>query len=52
MLKGEIGEVRMTIQVKRKETGKVEEYELVGKVTKDDSNPLDSSERRGDERGS
>ena len=28
-----IGEVRFTLQVTRKETGKVEEYEMVGSTT-------------------
>ena len=29
-LQGQIGELRMTIQVTRAATGKVEEYELIG----------------------
>lgn len=33
-LKTEPGEVRMTIQIKRAATGKVEEVELVGKIQK------------------
>jgi hypothetical protein len=32
-LQGQPGEVRMTIQIKRKETGETETHELVGKVT-------------------
>lgn len=29
-LGGQVGELRFTVEVKRKETGKVETYELVG----------------------
>ena len=52
-LKAQIGEVRMTVQVKRKETGKVETFDLVGKVTEeqekqDGGNALDIGTRRGD----
>jgi len=32
-LKGQPGELRMTLQITRKETGKVETVDLVGKVT-------------------
>lgn len=31
-VQGSPGEVRFTIQVTRKETGKVEEYNMIGKV--------------------
>ena len=48
-LTGQTGELRFTIQITRKETGKVEEYELIGKI--DGGNTLNSSEGRGDERG-
>ena len=48
-LGGEIGELRFTVEVTRKETGKVETYELVGfldedKLTElqDGGNSLDS----------
>lgn len=34
-LKGQEGELRFTIQVTRAATGKVEEYELVGKITEE-----------------
>jgi len=34
-LGGEIGELRFTVQVTRKETGKVEEYQLVGFLDED-----------------
>ena len=32
-LRGQPGELRMTVQVMRKETGKVETYELMGRAT-------------------
>jgi hypothetical protein len=32
-LSGEVGELRFTVQITRKATGKVEEVELVGKLT-------------------
>lgn len=32
-LSGDVGELRFTLQITRKETGKVEEVELVGKLT-------------------
>jgi len=48
-LGGEVGELRFTVQVTRKETGKVEEYQLVGfldedklKELQDGGNSLDS----------
>jgi hypothetical protein len=34
-LGGQIGEVRMTVQVTRKETGKIETYDLVGFLDED-----------------
>lgn len=34
-LGGQIGEVRMTVQVTRKETGETENYELVGFLDED-----------------
>ena len=50
-LKAQPGEVRMTIQIKRAATGKVEEVEIVGKPfleeKSDVSNPLDSGQERG-----
>lgn len=39
-LSGKIGELRMTIEVKRKETGKVDTYFLVGKVTEEQAEKL------------
>lgn len=32
-LKGQLGELKMTIQITRKETGKVEEVELTSAIT-------------------
>ena len=32
---GQVGEVQMTIQIKRKETGKVEEFKLTGFLDED-----------------
>ena len=34
-LSGQIGELRLTVEVTRKETGKVETYELVGFLDED-----------------
>jgi hypothetical protein len=34
-LSGQIGEVRMTVEITRKETGKVETYDLVGFLDED-----------------
>ena len=49
VLNGQIGELRFSVEVTRKETGKVETYELVGflnedklKEFQDGSNSLDS----------
>lgn len=54
-LGGQIGELRFTMQITRKETGKVEEVELVGfldeeklKELQNGGNSLDSSPQRGD----
>ncbi len=54
-LTGAIGELRFTVEVTRKDTGKVETYEMVGfvdeeklKELQNGSNPLDSSTQRGD----
>jgi hypothetical protein len=40
-LKGQPGELRMTIGIKRKETGKTETYELVGKVIPEETKEQD-----------
>lgn len=49
-LSGEVGELAFTVQITRKDTGKVEEFQLVGKITEeqlkeieDGSHPLDRS---------
>jgi hypothetical protein len=34
-LSGQVGEVRMTVEITRKETGKVETYDLVGFLDED-----------------
>lgn len=54
-LSGQPGEVRFTLQITRKETGKVEEVEMVGFLDQNKlkeaeivCNPLDSSAQRGD----
>ena len=54
-LSGQIGELRFTVEIKRKDTGKVEQYELVGFIDEDKlkefqngSNPLDGSTQRCD----
>lgn len=54
-LSGQIGELRMTLQITRKETGKVEEVELIGyldeeklKELQNGGNSLDSSPQRSD----
>jgi hypothetical protein len=47
-LQGQIGEVRMTLEIKRAATGKTETVEVIGKVIDDECNPLDSGEERRD----
>lgn len=54
-LQGQVGEIRMTLEIKRKETGKVETVELVGfvdedklKELQDGGHSLPSSTQRGD----
>ncbi len=54
-LQGQVGEIRMTLEIKRKETGKVETVELVGFVDEDKLKELQdggisqhSSTQRGD----
>ena len=39
-LTGQAGELRMSIQVTRAATGKVEEYELIGKCTEEEARQL------------
>lgn len=54
-LAGQVGELRFTVQITRKDTGKVEEVELVGfldedklKELQDGGNSLNGSPERGD----
>ena len=54
-LQGQVGELRFTVEVKRKETGKTETYEMVGfldesklKEIQNGGNTLDSSTERSD----
>lgn len=54
-LSGDVGELRFTVQITRAATGKVEEVELVGKLTEeqlkeltDGSDTLDSGAKCGD----
>jgi hypothetical protein len=56
-VQGQVGEVRMTVSVTRKATGKVDTYNLVGRVMNEDqpneelengSDPQHGSEKRGD----
>jgi len=54
-LMGQPGELRFTVEVKRKETGLVEKYDLVGYLDEDKlkenylgSDSLDSGPQRGD----
>jgi hypothetical protein len=47
-LKGAPGELRFTIHITRKATGKTETHELIGKVNDDGGNALDGSSQRRD----
>ena len=54
-LSGQMGELRMTVQITRKDTGKVEQVELVGFIDEDKlkelqngCNPQHSSPKRSD----
>ena len=42
-LKGQPGELRATIHITRKATGKVETYELVGQVSPEDDAAVDAA---------
>lgn len=46
-LTGKAGEVHMTVQVRRAATGKVEEYQLVGKVTHEQQDQLIKEHQNG-----
>lgn len=47
-LSGQIGELRMVLEIKRKETGETEIVELIGKVIDDGGDALDGSTERCD----
>lgn len=54
-LTGQVGELRLTVEIIRKDTGVVEQHELVGYLDADKlkelqhgSHPLDSSSQRSD----
>ena len=44
-LTGQAGELCFTVQVTRKETGKVDEYELTGKLTSEQAEKLGLKEK-------
>lgn len=44
-LHGQLGEVRMTIQITRKATGQVENFDLVGFVDEDQLKQLQDSQK-------
>lgn len=51
---GQSGELRLTVEVKRKETGKVEKFELIGYVSDDQLKEItngSNSQHGGEERG-
>ena len=47
MLQGQPGELRFAIEIKRAATGKIEKYDLIGRID-NGRNPLDRSPQRGD----
>ena len=47
-LRGQIGELRMTIEIKRVATGKIEKYDLIGKVNGYGGDALDRGPERRD----
>lgn len=49
-LEGGFGELHFTIEIKRKETGKVETFELIGKPIKEEEHGS-NSQHLGAERG-
>lgn len=51
-LKANVGELHFKVQVTRKETGKVEEYDLIGKVTHEQAEQLGLIETKEKENGS
>jgi hypothetical protein len=50
-LKGQAGELRFTIEIKRAATGETETHELIGKVIDDVGDSLNGGEERSDGRG-
>ncbi len=47
-LEGSVGEVKMTLEIKRKETGKVEKVELVGFINQEQLDHLKGTENGND----
>lgn len=47
-LKAQPGELHMTIQVTRKETGKVEEYQLTSEITEEQAEQLGLTDKEQD----
>lgn len=47
-LNGPEGELRMVVEIKRAATGKTDTIEIIGKVTDDGGDALDSGEERRD----
>ncbi len=47
-LQGQEGELRFTVQITRAATGKVEEYELIGKITSEEAQQLGLTEEPND----
>lgn len=45
-LEGKPGELRFTVEIKRAATGKVESYEMIGRVNGDGGNALDGGSKR------
>lgn len=47
-LAGQVGELAITLEIKRAATGETETVELIGKVMDDGGNALDGSPQRSD----
>jgi hypothetical protein len=45
-LQGKPGELRFTVEIKRAATGKVETFEMIGRVQEDGGDSLDSGPQR------
>ena len=39
-IKGQEGEIHMTLQIKRAETGKIEEHKIIGKIVSVEQKPI------------